>query len=280
MRSTRQLFWHSLALATAIATLCWAAISHAEELVIPGSGNPELVISALAKSFNGQQTQHRVIVPPTNGTAGAIRDVETDKASIGRVGRPLKNDELARGLVYIPIGRDPVAFVGGASVTVKGLSSAQAIDAYTGKIRNWQELGGKPGPIRAVGRESTDASRQAINRHIKVFENIIFADSVKLVHLDPQMIELLDRYPTSLGFLNRSALEACKTKVVPLALDGVDASAQNVESGRYPLWIEFGFIHKTGGLNSTAKAFVDFIRSPAGARILREHGVLPIAKPA
>nr|MDP2192078.1 substrate-binding domain-containing protein [Rhodoferax sp.] len=249
----------------------------AEELVVPGSGNPEYVLKVLAEAFNAQQALHRVLVPTSIGTAGGLREVEAGRATLGRVGRPLKSDELARGLVYIPIGRDPVTFVGGAGVTVKDLTQAQLIDAYTGRATNWQAFGGKPSPIRVIGRESTDTSRQAINRVIQPFDHIVFGDAVKVVSFDPQMIELLDRFPGSLGFLNRSALAAAKTKLVYLSLDGVPSTPQNVGAGRYPLWLEFGFIHKSGKLGPAAKAFVDFVSSPAGVRILREQGVLAAA---
>jgi phosphate transport system substrate-binding protein len=182
-------------------------------------------------------------------------------------------------LVFISLGRDPVAFAAGAGVSVKGLTSAQALDAYSGKITNWKELGGKPAPIRAVGRESTDASRQAINRSIRAFETIKFGDNVKVVHLDPQMIEVLDRFPSSLGFLNRSALAACSTKLVLLSLDGVEPSPQNVGVGRYPLMLELGLIHKAGKLPAGPKAFVEFVQSSTGIKILRENGVLAAAAP-
>lgn len=251
--------------------------SLAEELVIPGSGNPETVLRVLAEAFNRQQTLHHVVVPSSTGTAGALRDIEAGTAVLARVGRPLKGDELARGLTYIPLGRDPVTFVGGAGVKVKKLTTAQLMDIYTGKVTNWQEVGGKPGPIRAIGRESTDASRQAINRSLKPFEALVFGKDVKVVHLYPNMIELLDRFPTSLGFLNRSALAACKTKVVFLALDGVESTPQNVGVGRYPLWVELGLIHKSGKLSPAATAFLEFVRSSEGIRLLRNQGVLAAA---
>lgn len=252
----------------------------AEDLVIPGSGNPQFVLQALADAFGREQTQHRVQVPAPNGTAGALRDIENGTAVLARVGRPLKAEELARGLVYIPLGRDPVAFIGGAAVSIKGLTQAQAVDAYLGKVTNWRELGGKPGPIRAIGREPTDASRQAINRVVKPFNGMTFGDGIKMVHLDPEMVELLDRFPGSLGFLNRSGLGFSKTKVVFLNLDGVEPTPQNVGTGRYPLWLEFGLIHKTGKLGPGARAFIEFVQSSSGIRILREHGVLAASKPS
>lgn len=261
------------------AVVAVANAVQAEDLAIPGSGNPEFVLGQLAAEFNKQHPEHRITVPASTGTAGALRDVEAGLASIGRVGRPLKDDERSKGFAYAPLGRDAVVFAAGASVTTRSLAAAQAAEVYAGKITDWRDLGGKPGPIRAIGREVTDASRQAINRLIRPFENIAFGENVKVVHLDPQMIEMLDRFPTSLGFLNQSALSACKTRVVRLALDGVEPTPENLESGRYPLWLEFGLIYKPGALTPAGKTFLEFVRSPAGARILREHGVVPAATP-
>jgi phosphate transport system substrate-binding protein len=252
----------------------------ADDLSIPGSGNLEYVLGEIAKAFNNQQHRHRVTVPPSTGTAGAIRDVEQGVATLGRVGRPLKETERNQGLAFVPLGRDAVVFVAGAGVSLRSVTTAKMIDAFTGKTSDWRELGGKPGPVRVIGREATDASIQAIARQIKPFANIRFADSAKLVHLDPQMIELLDRFPTSLGFLNRSQLFAAKTKLVPLALDGIEPSPENLASGRYPIWLEFGLIYRHGALTEAGRAFLQFLETPAAAGILREHGVLPLVSPA
>lgn len=248
----------------------------AEDLIIPGSGNPEYVLDQMAKVFNARQSQYRVVVPPSSGTAGALRDVGEGVSTLGRVGRPLREDERARGFSFISLGRDPVVLVAGAGVTVRTISQAQVLDIYSGRLLNWEKLGGKAAPIRAIGREPSDASRQAMQQLIKPFRDIVFGNNVKVVHLDPQLLELLDRYPTSLGFLNRSALSACKTAVVPLALDGVEPTPENLEKGLYPMWLEFGLVFKvSAGLSPAAKAFVEFVRSPDGVRLLRKHGVLP-----
>lgn len=260
----------------ALAVLLSSLPSRAEELVVPGSGNAEHVLRELATAFNAEQGRHRVSVPPSSGTAGALRDVEQGLTPLGRVGRPLKEAEIARGLAYIPLGRDAVVFVAGAGVTARTISRAQALDVYAGRLTDWRELGARPGLIRAIGRETTDASRQAVTREVKEFGALRYPDSIKVLHLDPQVIELLDRYPTSLAYLNRSALDAAKTTLVPLAFEGVAPSAENLAAGRYPLWVELGLVHKAGSLNGAAKAFVAFVQSPSGERILRDHGVMPL----
>ncbi len=268
-------FWRHLW--RGLLALMLAGSVFADDLVIPGSGNAEYVLAQLAKAFNARQAQHRVVVPPSTGTAGALRDVGEGISPIGRVGRLLKDDESRQGFIYIPLGRDPVVVVAGAGVTVRDITAAQLVDIYTGKISNWSELGGKAAPIRAIGRETFDASRQALNRVIKPFKDVTFAPMIKTVNLDPHLIALLDRYPTSLGFLNRSALAACTTRVVHLTLDGIAPTPENVDKARYPAWVEPGLIHKPNTLTPAARAFVDFVRSPEGTGILRQHGILPPA---
>lgn len=262
-------------IAAGLAALALAGAAFAEELIIPGSGNPEYVLTQLAKAFNQQQSQYTVTIPSSTGTAGALRDIEAGTASLGRVGRPLKDDERNKGIAYVALGRDPVLFAAGAGVTARSITPTQAVDAFSGRLTDWRELGGNPGPIRAIGRETTDASRQALNRRIKPFENIAYGENIKVVHLDPELIALLDRFPTSLGFLNKSALGACNSKIVYLALDGVEPTSENVEKGSYPLWLELGLIYKPDALTPAGQAFLKFVRSPAGVQVLREHGVLP-----
>jgi len=261
-----------------LAALVIAAGSvRAEDLVIPGSGNPEYVLKQMAKVFNARQSQYRVLVPPSSGTAGALRDVGDGVSTLGRVGRPLKDEERARGFSFLPLGRDPIVLVGGAGVTVRNLTAQQVIDIYTGKLLNWSALGGKAAPIRAIGREPSDASRQALQKVIPAFRDIVFGSNVKVAHLDPHLLELLDHYPSSLGFINRSAIAACNTAVVPLAFEGVAPTPENLEKGSYPLSLEFGLVFKTStGMSPAAKAFVEFSRSPEGLRVLGEHGVLPM----
>lgn len=262
------------------AALCVAALlvispASAETLVIPGSGNPEFILKELANAYNSQQAQHRVVVPTTIGTAGALREVTEGRATMGRVGRPLKGKELELGLTYHPLGRDPVAFVAGAGASVSNISTQQTIDIFTGKIGNWRDLGGKPAAIRAIGREPTDASRQSIMKEIKAFADLQYHSSVKIVLLDTQLIDLLDRFPTSFGFLNRSAISAATTKLTALKLDSVEPDAENVKAGRYRIWTELGLIYRSSSLTDAGRSFLDFIESPRGNELLRAHGVLP-----
>lgn len=56
--------WRGLALWCLTALMIAAGDVRAEDLVIPGSGNPEHLLKQMAKAFNARQSQHRVLVPP------------------------------------------------------------------------------------------------------------------------------------------------------------------------------------------------------------------------
>ena len=202
--------------------------------------------------------------------------METGTATLGRVGRPLKKSELDKGIVYLPLGRDPVVFVGGAEVTVRNLTEDQILKIYAGGITDWSALGGQPAHIRVIGREVTDASRRAIGSSLKPFADMAFGEPVKVVNLDPEMVALLDRFPTSLGFLNTSALKVCSTPVVMLDYNGIVPSVENMKNGLYPFWIEFGLIYKPGSLTVEDRAFLDYLNTAAAQDLLRGLGIQPL----
>ena len=266
-------------LSALLISMLWASFCPAETLVSPGSGNPHYLLTQLADSFNARQSDHKVIIPISTGSAGAIRDVSSGNASIGRVGRPLKEQERALGLDYLSLGRDPVVFVGGSRVSLRNLTRAQIVSIYNGDVSNWEELGGAPGVIRAIGREPSDASTQGIQKALPQFGKQPYADSVKIAHLDYHLLELLDRYRFSFGFLNKSGLKAAKSTLVEFDFESATPTAENVASGRYPFWIEMGLIFKASALTDAGRAFIAFIKSPEGVRQIRQIGVLPPGMP-
>ena len=148
-----------------VLLMSFAIAGFAEELTIPGSGNPEYVLGRTGEGLQRPAEQTPRGVPSSSGTAGALREVEEGTATIGRVGRPLKPAERDEGSV-----RPPGPRRGGIRRWRGGndqdVTREQMVAAYIGKVTDWRELGGKPGPIRAIGREPTDASRQVIDRAI------------------------------------------------------------------------------------------------------------------
>ncbi|MHB8068532.1 MAG: substrate-binding domain-containing protein [Desulfobaccales bacterium] len=250
----------------------------ADLLEIPGTGACEALLQGVADAFSAQHPCHRVTVPPSSGSQGGIRLAASDQAILARVARPLTDEEKACGLRYLVFARDMVIFAGGARVTVTGLSRAQLADVYTGKITDWQELGGDPGPIRLLVRQPSDSNLLIIQKHLPLFRDLAFSASVKVIHTDPKMLNMLEKYKYSLGWLTFSALKASQSPIRPLALDGIAPTPENARSHKYPLIDDYALVFKEKRLNDLARSFLDFVFSNNGRQVIERYGVIPIDK--
>lgn len=258
-----------------IAALALVGAARAEVLTIPGSGSPEFLLRELAAAFNARGGDE-IRVPPSIGSSSGIRAVESGAAILARVARPLKPGEAASGLCYLGFARDPVVFAVGALVDIVQLSAPQAADIFAGRIISWRGVGGGDLPIRVVIREPGDASRTAIEQGLPLFRNLPYGESAKLVNHDYEMVGMLDRFGTGIGFLPRSVLLSAKTAVKPLALDGTAATAANVAAGKYRLSADYGLVYRDGQLPGLARRFVDFVYSAAGRGVLEKIGATPL----
>jgi phosphate transport system substrate-binding protein len=250
----------------------------ADILEIPGTGACEVLLGAVAAAFNTGHPGQRVVVPPTIGSSGGIRLVASDRAILARVAQPLKDQEKAYGLHYLVFARDMVVFIGGTKVTVKNLTRAQLLDVYAGKITDWQELGGKPGPIRLLLRQPGDSNLLIIHEHLPAFRNIAFPPSAKVVHTDPKMLEMLQKYHYSLGWVTFSSLQGVQPPLHPLALDGIAPTPENARSHKYPLICDYALVFKEDRLHDLARSFIDFLFSKTAQNVMEQYGVMPVDK--
>jgi phosphate transport system substrate-binding protein len=264
-------------LLAALAALLFAATASSEELVIPGAGPPETVTRMLAEAFNAAQSAYRVTVPKSTGIAGAMRAIDQNESALARMLDRGDLDELAkRGMHFIPFGMDAVVFMVGVRVANKSFTTQQLVDIFSGRLTDWRELGLQPGAIRVVYREPTEASLRLIQLHLEPFRTLVFAPEGKQVHRDFEVLELLDRFGTGIGFGVRSNLPSAKTAVRATSLDGVEPTPENVAAGRYKLVHRFGFLHKPSSLTPGARAFLAFVDSGEGRAVIQRAGVVPL----
>ena len=250
----------------------------AETLEIPGTGAVEILLNKLAIEFNKVNQSDRVVVPPSVGSSGAIRLVGEGENVLGRVARPLKEEEKKHGLTYLVFAKDPVIFAVNRKVGVQKITQAQLIDIYSGKIRNWQEVGGKDYPVRLLVREPEDSSFIIIKEHISAFRNLDFPQQAKYLYHDNEMVEMLQKYSTVIGWLTGSSLNAISSKVTGLALDGIEPTAENILTGSYSLSGDYALVFKEEQLSPLARKFIDFLSSEKAIRIFNDEGVIFVSK--
>ncbi|MBN1456331.1 MAG: substrate-binding domain-containing protein [Sedimentisphaerales bacterium] len=222
-----------------VFTGCSKNSSDGKPLEVVGTGACEEILDELAKAFNTTNADYKVVVPASIGSGGGIDAVGSDEHVLGRVARPLKQKEADMGLSYLVFAKDGIVFAVGSDVDVKSLTKQQLIDIFAGKIDNWQQVGGKNAPIRVLAREEGDSSRLIIEEHIPGFSGLKYGDQAKVLYHDYEMIELLGKYPTAIGFLTASSLSQ---DICPIAIDGVEPTPENISSGRYVMVGTYAFV--------------------------------------
>lgn len=261
----------------------WLALlpATAGELVIRGAGPPTRLLQALASEFNARaalpQGAQRVEVPPSTGMAGALAAARAG-APLARLPRRLTADEQREGLHQTVIASELIVFATGADVSVDNVSRAQLAAVFSGRLTDWSELGGKPGPIRVFYRDDNESALRVIRKRLPEFERLAFGSNARLLNLDHEVIEHLERFGWGVGWGSAGNVRAANGLRV-LALDGVAPDADALRAGRYPLYYELVLIHPAEALTGAAREFVEFIFSPAGRAVIAAFGALPAPGP-
>jgi phosphate transport system substrate-binding protein len=244
------------------------ALPAAETLVIPGSGSMQSLVRDLAAAFNAANRNVVVEVPDSIGTGGGFKAVGEGTATIARVGRRPGEKEAAYGLEFQVFALQPVVFAAHPGVGVKTLTKSQSRDLFAGKIANWKELGGADLPVVVIGREPGETNYQLIRKTFEEWKDLRLAPSAVVAKTDQEMVELIATRAGAVGFNVIS--EVLDRGLKPLAIGPTVHTDLT-----YPLLIEAVFVYKPGALAGAAKAFVDFVFSEQGAKLIKAGYAFP-----
>jgi phosphate transport system substrate-binding protein len=248
----------------------------AEQLIIPGTGASEVIMQELANAFHAENPEHEIVIPPSVGSGGGIKLVGTDKNILGRIARPIKDDELSYGLESLPFAKDMVLFVVGEKVGIKNLSAQQLAEVFSGKIENWQEVGGNDTRVRLLIREPGDSSLLIIRQKLSTFKNITFSERAKVLFHDYEMVKALNKYTTVIGWITNSSMREINSSRTAIAINNIAPTQENAYDGQYTLTGEYALVYKMNNLDGLARSFVDFIFSKKGSKILIDNGLIPV----
>lgn len=244
-----------------------------ERIVVCGTGDSQKLLRTLADVFERANPAIEIEVPDSIGSGAGIKATAKGICDLGRVARPLKENERKYGLNYREFAHSPVVFV--AHLNKKWLSnitSEQVVRIYSGELRSWDELGGEKKKIYVADREAGDSSRTVLEKQIDGFKDIGILAGKKL-YSTPETIATITNYENTIGYVPLAMAKG--TDLIVLKFDGVYPSAKNVQRGNYRLVTPLGLVWK-GELKEPEKTFVQFLLSPEGQKIITDYGAIPI----
>jgi len=174
------------------------------------------------------------------------------------------------------IAKDSVAIVVHPENPVSELTMEQVAKIFAGEINNWKEVGGEDAEIRVITREEGSGTRETFEKFVmRPLHLEITADaSVKPSNGEVRATVATDKNAIgyiSLGYVDES--------VKALKIDGVEPTVEKVLSGEYPITRNLYLITK-GEPEPLEKAFIDFVLSEEGQKIVEELGYIPVQTPA
>jgi phosphate transport system substrate-binding protein len=140
---------------------------------------------------------------------------------------------------------------------VKNLSKEDLIKVFTGKVKNWNQVGGKNVKITLVNRPDGSGTRATFDQFAldnQTPDEGITQDSTNTVK------KIVAQTPGAVGYMALSYFTPNDHSVVKLSIDGVAATYANVAAGKFPVW-SYEHMYTKGAPTGLTKAFIDFMMS-------------------
>jgi phosphate transport system substrate-binding protein len=274
--------------ATADAT---AGVALAGEVNIAGAATMLPAIESLVTEFTTNNPDVTI-----NINAGSSQDglsaLQQGNTSVALVTRPVSIEELETlgevQLFALPQA-DPVAIVIHPQLPVDGLSSQQLRDIFSGKITNWQAVGGPDAPIVLVLPPATADTRTTFETSLLDEDAGLMTEGVITAGSDAAVGKIVAREANAIGFtaairqattsnLSQSRLQEQNWAVIDTSLlaaktvllDDTAPSNTAAADGSYPLSRPFNIV-AAKDLPPAVQAWIDFLLSPEGQSLIEQN---------
>jgi phosphate transport system substrate-binding protein len=214
---------------------------------------------------------------PPSGQAGSgtgIRMLIDNQLAFSQSSRSVKAEENAEAqqkgfsLKEIPVAIDGIAIAVNHNLTIPGLTVAQFKDIYTGKITNWQQVGGPNLPITAYSR-----SEEAGGTVEFFVENVLnkekFGVNISYVDTTTEAVRKVAANPGGIYYASApEVVPQCIIKSLPLGR----TSSQFVPPYQEPFVLPSQCPNKRNQLNSQAFRSGDYAITRNLFVIVKQNG--------
>ena len=253
-----------------------------------GSSKPVVIMGTglLAEKIEiiAEKMQNETPVPVRVGISQpilAIKQVNSGDADIGLLSRPLSPYERAHypALNQAKIGYAAFALVVSPANTMISLSEEDVRGIFTGKIRDFKDVGGKGGDtIQVLGRAPDDASRNIFRKIALKTE--MYTNTMKVCASDEEIIQ------TMAGPDNETMITVLPLSKVPDTLkilsirpagntSHIRPTFEAVTDEQYP-YIWPLYIVSRSDCREDVRSFVTFLTNPYGKDLLVKGGIIPV----
>ena len=241
-------------------------------------GSDTLVNLATAWSQQFMTENPGVMIAVKGGGSGTgIASLINKTVDYANASRAMKDEEIeqakANGVTPVEhtVARDGIAVIAHPSNAVADLTIEQLGKIYRGEIKNWKEVGGADKAIVILSRDSSSGTYEYFKEEV-VGKDKNYASSAKLL---PSTQAIVDETIANDGAIGYVGVGYVTADVKVLKVEGVAASVETVLDGTYKISRGL-YMYSNGEVSGVMKAFLDWIVSPDGQKIVEDEGFVPV----
>jgi phosphate transport system substrate-binding protein len=265
--------------------------AHAKDNMIQIKGSDTIVNLSQAWAEEFMKENPQVSLAVTGGGSGTgIAALINGTTHIANASRKIKKKELedAQKNGYYPeefkVAIDALAVVVNPANPVKELTFDQLSDIFTGKITNWNEVGGKDQKILVLSRDRNSGTHMYFLEHVLRKGNEKgpeqFAPPTLML---PSSEAIIDETSTSESAIGYDGLGYVSPKVKTIAVARkkgetfVQPSKEAAMNKTYPIW-RYLYMYTAFKPRGEIKAFLDFVLSAKGQKIVEAMDFVPLGE--
>ena len=160
---------------------------------------------------------------------------------------------------------------------VKSLTKKQIQNIFSGKIKNWKEVGGKDMEILVIHRPASSGTRATFIEKVLDGNKKLENDSIgALQDSNGAVINAMKQNKGSISYIALSYMNnrEAKNTLDLVKINGVTPNLENIKNGKYDFW-SWGHMYTKGEATGLSKEFIDFVGSKENMDSINNLGLIP-----
>jgi phosphate transport system substrate-binding protein len=269
-------------LTLAICAALTGLTASAGTITVKGSDTMVILAQKWAEVYMGQNAGTKIQVTG-GGTGTGFAALQNQTADLCNASRKIKMKEIEncqkafnRRPTEYKVAIDGLSVYVSADNAVKELSLEQLELIFTGKTKNWKEVGGADAPITVYSRENSSGTYEFFKEH--VLKGKDFAAKAQTMPGTAAVLQAVAKDKNGIGY--GGAAYGAGAKHLAIKRDdsspAIDPTEENVVSQNYPIWRHL-YIYLNPALDKgEVSAYLKWIRSDAGQAVVKDVGYFPL----
>ncbi len=159
---------------------------------------------------------------------------------------------------------------------VQDLTKEQIQNIFSGKVTNWKDVGGDDMAIEIIHRPSSSGTRATFVKTLLGGKKELENDAIGATQdTNGAVLKAMEGSVGAISYLALSYMtgDEAKDKVAAVKIDGIEASKDNITTGKYSFWA-YGHMYTKGEATKEQKAFIEYIMSEDNKSVLEELGYI------